>query len=74
MSWRDGKALVKLELDGKILGNKDITSLGSTRPLINCSWAFLNSIFLSEIKVIKYGFSEKLFPIKYIINAPFSKP
>ena len=46
ISWSEGIALVKFELEGNILGNKEITSLESTRPLTNCSWAFLNSIFL----------------------------
>ena len=41
---------MKLDEVGKSLGNKEITSLGSTLPLMNSSWAFLSSMDFNEMK------------------------
>ena len=53
MSWSAGTVLVKLEEAGSIRGKSEIISLGSTRPLMNSSWARRSSIFFSEINAAR---------------------
>lgn len=53
MSWSGGIARVKSEVAGSIRGKREMTSRGSTRPLMNCSWAFPRSICLKEMKAAR---------------------
>ena len=44
---------MKLEEAGNIRGKREMTSRGSTRALMNSSWALRSSIFFSEIKAAR---------------------
>ena len=53
MSWSAGTVLVKLEEAGSIRGKREMISRGSTRPLMNSSWARRSSILFSEINAAR---------------------